>query len=96
MARDIRTLVNWLSHDVLALAGPDLATRRELFDFLVAELAARKPEDTRRIRPMRVALQNQRDHLLGQNERNARSTLPIPAGPIQAWLTITARSRRPR
>ena len=24
------------------------------------------------------------------------STLPIPAGPIQAWLTITARSRRPR
>jgi len=56
--------VHWLRHDVLALAGPDLATRRELFDFLVAELAAREPEDPRRIRPVRVALQNQRDHLL--------------------------------
>jgi hypothetical protein len=56
--------VHWLRHDVLALAGQDLATRRELFDFLVAELAAREPEDARRIRPVRVALQNQRDHLL--------------------------------
>src|ERR671917_1151278 len=64
LARDIRTLVQWLRHDVLALAGPDLATRRELFDFVVAELAAREPEDPRRIRPVRVALQSQRDDLL--------------------------------
>jgi len=64
LARDIRTLVHWLRHDVLALAGPDLATRRELFDLLVAELTAREPEDTRRIRPVHVALQNQRDDLL--------------------------------
>jgi hypothetical protein len=64
LARDIRTLTQWLSHDVLALAGPDLATRRELFDFIVAELAAREREDVRRIRPVRVALQNQRDDLL--------------------------------
>ena len=64
LARDVRTLVQWLRHDVLALAGPDLATRRELFDFIVAELMAREPEDPRRIRPVRVALQNQRDDLL--------------------------------
>jgi len=64
LARDVRTLVHWLSHDVLALAGPALATRQELFDFIVAELAAREPEDARRIRPVRVALQNQRDGLL--------------------------------
>ena len=64
LAGDVRTLVHWLRHDVLALAGPDLATRRELFDFLVAELAAREGEDPRRIRPVRVALQNQRDQLL--------------------------------
>ncbi|MEJ7715962.1 MAG: hypothetical protein WKF40_09810 [Thermoleophilaceae bacterium] len=63
LARDIRTLVQWLRHDVLALAGPALATRRELFDFIVEELAAREPEDARRIRPVRVALQNQRDDL---------------------------------
>jgi len=64
LARDIRTLVHWLRHDVLALAGPDLAMRQELFNFIVAELAARKPRDTRRIRPVRVALQNQRNDLL--------------------------------
>jgi len=64
LARDIRTLVQWLSHDVLALAGPALATRRELFDFIVAALAARELEDARRIRPVRVALQNQRDDRL--------------------------------
>ena len=50
---------------MLALAGPALATRRELFDFLVAELARREPEDAQRIRLVRVALQNQRDILLG-------------------------------
>ncbi len=64
LARNIRTLTQWLRHDVLALAGPDLATRRELFDFIVAELAAREPGDARRIRPVRVALRNQRDTLL--------------------------------
>src|SRR5271167_2608389 len=35
-----------------------------LFDFIVEELANREPEDVRRIRPLRVALQNQRDDLL--------------------------------
>ncbi len=64
LARDVWTLVHWLRHDVLVLAGPDLATRRELFDFIVAELAAREHEDARRLRPVRVALQNQRDDLL--------------------------------
>jgi hypothetical protein len=64
LARDIRTLTQWLSHDVLALAGPALATRQVLFDFIVEELAKREPVDIRRIRPLRVALQNQRDNLL--------------------------------
>ena len=64
LARDVRTLVHWLSHDVLALAGPALATRQALFDFVVEELAQREPGDAQRIRPVRVALQNQRDALL--------------------------------
>jgi hypothetical protein len=64
LARDIRTLTQWLSHDILALAGPALATRQVLFDFIVEELAKREPVDIRRIRPLRVALQNQRDDLL--------------------------------
>jgi len=41
LARDIRTLIQWLRHDVLALAGPVLATRQELFDFIVQERAPR-------------------------------------------------------
>jgi hypothetical protein len=64
LARDIRTLIQWLSHDVLALAGPMLATRQVLFDFVVEELSYRELEDARRIRPLRVALQNQRNELL--------------------------------
>ena len=44
--------------------GRALATRQVLFDFIVEELAHREPEDVRRIRPLRVALQNQRDDLL--------------------------------
>jgi hypothetical protein len=40
LARDIRTLTQWLSRDVLALAGPDLATRQELFDFIANEWSA--------------------------------------------------------
>jgi len=49
---------------VLALAGPDLATRQALFDFIADELERLEPEDARRIRPVRVALRNQRDDLL--------------------------------
>ena len=64
LAHDIRTLTQWLSRDVLALAGSDLATRQELFDFLADELERLEPEEARRIRPVRVALRNQRDDLL--------------------------------
>jgi hypothetical protein len=64
LARDIRTLIQWLSHDVLALAGPMLATRQVLFDFVVEELSSREVEDARRIRPLQVAPQNQCNDLL--------------------------------
>jgi hypothetical protein len=64
LARDIRTLAQWLGHDILALAGPPLAARKALFDFVVEQLRERERHDTRRIRPLRVALQNQRDDLL--------------------------------
>ena len=64
LADDIRTLTAWLAHDVLALAGPSLDIRIGLFDFIVAELGRRDSDDSRRIRPVRIALQNQRDDLL--------------------------------
>ncbi|MDQ1919129.1 hypothetical protein [Massilia pseudoviolaceinigra] len=38
--------------------------RIDLFDFIVAEFGRRESDDPRRIRPVRIALQNQRDDLL--------------------------------
>ncbi len=64
LVKDIKTLTQWLSRDVLALAGPCLAVRIELFDFVAAEFLAREHLDPKRIRPVRIALQNQRDDLL--------------------------------
>ena len=64
LACDVRTLTRWLSRDVLAPAGPDLATRQGLFDFIASELERLEPGDARRIRPVHVALRNQRDDLL--------------------------------
>ena len=34
LARDVKTLIGWLNHDVLELAGPALAERQELYDFV--------------------------------------------------------------
>ena len=65
LAKDVKAMVGWLERDILALAGPSLEDRRELFDFIVEELARREPMDSARIRPVRVALKRQRDKLLG-------------------------------
>jgi hypothetical protein len=64
LADDVADLADWLRGDVLALAGPDHATRRELFDFLIAELRMREPLCPHRIGPVVRALANQRDDLL--------------------------------
>jgi hypothetical protein len=64
LAQDIKTLLGWFSHDVLALAGPSLAVRQELFDFIVHELKQREDEQYPAIRKLRKALHNQRDQLL--------------------------------
>ncbi len=63
-ARDAKTLLQWFSHDVLALAGPDLAVRQELFDFIETELQQREGKQYPTIRKLRKALHNQRDQLL--------------------------------
>ena len=62
LAKDVKALVGWLEREILALADPSLDDRRELFDFIVDELAQREHLDSSRIR---VALKRQRDKLLG-------------------------------
>ena len=53
-------LCQWFSHDVLALAGPNLVVRQELFDFIEAELQQRAGKQYPTIRKLRKALHNQR------------------------------------
>jgi hypothetical protein len=64
LAEDVATLYDWLRQDILALAGPDQATRRELLDWVVAELQQREQQCEHRIRPVRVLLVNQGEDLL--------------------------------
>jgi hypothetical protein len=61
---DVALLLQWLRHDILAVAGPDAAQRLELYNFVVAELKARLPLCPHRLRPIWRALENQRDDLL--------------------------------
>jgi len=64
LAEDVAVLIRWLREDILAVAGPDLATRQELYDWVVAELRAREGSCAHRIRPVRTLLENQRAALL--------------------------------
>jgi hypothetical protein len=64
LAEDVAVLLRWLRKDILAVAGPDVAGRRELYDFVVAELRARAPACPHRIGPVCRLLENQRENLL--------------------------------
>jgi hypothetical protein len=85
LARDIRTLTQWPRHDILALAGPRLATRRALSDFIVGQLLAHESQDARCIRPVRIALQNQRDDVLRSPAYSMRNS----PGSRRLWVSPT-------
>lgn len=64
LADDAALLARWLRDDILAVAGPDYASRCQLIDFVVAELEARQPLCPHRLGPVVSLLKNQRDQLL--------------------------------
>ncbi len=64
LKNDISTLSNWLKNDILSVAGPDLASRQELLDFVVDELKSRESLSSHRIRPVRRLLEGQGEDLL--------------------------------
>jgi hypothetical protein len=64
LADEVALLARWLRDDILSVAGPEYAIRRDLFDFAVAELRARESACPHRIRPVRILLEKQRDNLL--------------------------------
>ena len=63
-ADDVRTLLGWLRQDLLAVAGPDCATRRALDDWVVAELRTREPACPHRLKPVRTLRENHQAALL--------------------------------
>jgi len=64
LADDVALLVDWLRHDILAVAGPGYVERCALYDFIVAELRARASLCPHRLEPTCRMLENQRDDLL--------------------------------
>jgi hypothetical protein len=69
LADDVAVLWKWLREDILAVAGAGHAERRELYDFVVAQLRMRQPRCPHRIGPISTLLANQRDDLLAFVER---------------------------
>jgi len=65
LADQIGILVDWMTNDILSVAGPDLQEHQKLYDFVVEQLHRLEPQCPHRIRPVRTMLENHRDHLLG-------------------------------
>ena len=86
LADDIGALADWVKNDILSLAGPSLSVRRELMNYIIAELRTREELNIYRIRPVRRMLENQRDNLLAFagvlderfDELAARLAVPLP------------------
>ncbi len=64
LAEDVTILYRWLKNDILSLVGPSYQDRRELFQFVVDQLAVRESACPHRIAPVRKYLENHKDDLL--------------------------------
>ena len=64
LADAVNLLVDWLRHDILAVAGPCHDDRRALYDFIVDELRQRVPQAGMPLKKAVTTLANHRDELL--------------------------------
>ena len=97
-AHDVKILCQWFSHDVMTLAGPNLAVRQELFDFIEAELQQRTGKQYPTIRKLRKALHNQRDQLLafaGALDQKLAAIATRFELPLQAVRDVCLLHRKP-
>jgi hypothetical protein len=69
LASEVRTLVEWLRCDILAVAGPTVEGRRDLYDFVVAELRPRLEGAGPTLKPILTLLDKHRDDLLAFAEQ---------------------------
>ena len=89
LADEVALLAHWLQHDILSVAGPKYAIRRDLFDFVVAELRARESACPHQIKPVRTMLENQGDNLLAFTVQLDRDLEHL----AQNWQISTATAR---
>ena len=96
LADDVALLERWLREDLLTVAGPPLAERRVLVDFIVAELRQREAQCPHRITPVRSLLANQRDELLAfvapldEEMAQVAQSFHLPERCIRELLTLQA------
>jgi hypothetical protein len=94
LADDVATLAHWLRCDVLSVAGPALADRRELFDFVVSQLRTRQALCPHRLGPICSALDKQREQLLAFVEELDRDIgslaayAQVPAGVVRELVAV--------
>ena len=96
LAAEVRILTEWLEQDVLAVAGPPLAEREELYDFLVTELERHQDDCPQRFKPLLRLLRNQRTVLLAFVEilqeklAHVARRFAVPLATVQALCEIEA------
>jgi hypothetical protein len=100
LADDVALLRSWLRHDVLTVAGPCYDERRDLYDFVAAELRIRLPQCSHRLTPICRHLENQRDDLLAfarvldEQLEQVGQEFEIPAELARQLLRMMARHER--
>ena len=96
LAADVRVLTEWMEQDVLGLAGPPLAEREELYDFIVTELGRYQSHCPQRFGLLLRLLRNQRTVLLAfvevlQKKRaEVAQQFAVPVTTVQALCAIEA------
>lgn len=61
---EVRCLVEWLGQDILTPNALEVGTRRELYRWVIEELAVREPECAHRLGPVRRLLENVEEQAL--------------------------------
>lgn len=100
LATEVRILTAWMEQDVLALAGPPLAEREELYDFIVTELQRYQDDCPHRFKPLLRLLRNQRPVLLAfvpvlqEKLAHVARSFGVPVTTVQALCEIEALDQR--
>ena len=89
-------LTEWMEQDVLAVAGPPLAEREELYDFILTELERYQDDCPQRIKPLVRQLRNQRSVLLAfvtvlqEKLAQVAQRFGVPLPTVQALCEVEA------